>query len=97
MNLTISDFKKNSINLIKKFDVVLLYLPKCVRSEIIVNELKKSNLNYGLVDIENNIILTRTLCINLDINVISTPLILVYDGCSFLYTTKSILGITKLK
>lgn len=95
MNLTISDFKKNSIDLVNNYNIVLLYLPKCVRSKIMINDLKNSKLKYGLVDIENNISLARNICIGLDTNLITTPTLLIYKDRSFLYSAKNLIEMYK--
>lgn len=95
MNLTILDFKNNSIDLLNNYNVVLLYIPKCLRSQIIIEDLKYSKLKYGLIDIENNILLARNICIGLDIKLISTPTLLIYKDRSFLYSSNNLTELYK--
>lgn len=75
-----SNFKHSTLDIdIQNIKVIVLVIERCRKCVELVNKLIMDNVEFGIIDIERNLDLTKAIMLLLKKNLIETPLVLEYN------------------
>ena len=80
-----SNFKHSTLDIdIQNIKVIVLVIERCRKCVELVNKLIMDNVEFGIIDIEINLDLTKAIMLLLKKNLIETPLVLEYNNGKYI-------------
>ena len=80
-----SNFKHSTLDIdIQNIKVIVLVIERCRKCVELVNKLIMDNVEFGIIDIERNLDLTKAIMLLLKKNLIETPLVLEYSNGEYI-------------
>ena len=80
-----SNFKHSTLDIdIQNIKVIVLVIERCRKCVELVNKLIMDNVEFGIIDIERNLELTKAIMLLLKKNLIETPLVLEYNNGNYI-------------
>lgn len=80
-----SNFKHSTLDIdIQNIKVIVLVIERCRKCVELVNKLIMDNVEFGIIDIERNLDLTKAIMLLLKKNLIETPLVLEYNNGNYI-------------
>lgn len=80
-----SNFKHSTLDIdIQNIKVIVLVIERCRKCVELVNKLIMDNVEFGIIDIERNLDLTKAIMVLLKKNLIETPLVLEYNNGNYI-------------
>ena len=84
-----SNFKHSTLDIdIQNIKVIVLVIERCRKCVELVNKLIMDNVEFGIIDIERNLDLTKAIMLLLKKNLIETPLIMEYNNGTYMNCRK---------
>ncbi len=84
-----SNFKHSTLDIdIQNIKVIVLVIERCRKCVELVNKLITDNVEFGIIDIERNLDLTKAIMLLLKKNLIETPLIMEYNNGTYMNCRK---------